>query len=108
MNDKVEKLIKREEEITERFSKVNQAINAMCQISKTDWNLNFEVLVKILENKAHHLNDMQMKLWDKIKKEQDKCPHKLPDGRDAHTNWQGNDHNWDYYNCILCNHEEHR
>ena len=109
MNDKVKKLIGREEEIKERFSKVSKAVDAVHQISKTDRHfIEYPVMVRILEKKADHLKQMQMKVREKIAKEQSKCTHKHPDGTDAHTSWRGNDHNWDYYTCVFCNHEDKR
>lgn len=108
MNEKVEKLLKREEEIKERLSNVCNAITALCSISKTDRFLEFLTFLKLLEKKEYHLKEMQMKVWEQIRKEQSKCTHKHADGRDAHTNYQGRDHNWDYYTCKFCNHEDQR
>jgi methionine salvage enolase-phosphatase E1 len=109
MNDKLEKLIKREEEVKERFSKVQKAVDAVRQISKTDRHfIEFPIMVKILEKKADHLKSMQMKVWEKIAKEQKKCKHVHPDGSDAHTIYMGHGHNWSYYNCVYCNHRDER
>lgn len=108
MNEKISKLLKKEEEITDRLSNVYNAITALCRISKTDRFLDFLAFLRQLEKKEYHLKEMQTKIREKIKKEQDKCTHKYPDGRDAHTNWNGNDHNWDYYTCEICNHEIQR
>lgn len=106
MNDKVEKLIKKEEEIEERFSIANNAAETLRQMPKTDRFLEYPILLGILEKKADHLKNMQMKVWARIEKEQNKCKHEYPDGKDAHTKWRGNDHNWSYYTCVFCNHEE--
>jgi hypothetical protein len=109
MNEKIEKLIKREEEIKERFSKVQKAIDAVCQISKTDRHfIEFPIMVRILEKKSDYLKSMQMKVQDIITKEQKKCKHKHPDGSDAHTKFMGHGHNWSYYNCVYCNHQDER
>lgn len=109
MLEKIEKLLKREEEIKERFSKVSKAADAVQQIYKTDRHfIEYPIMVKLLEKKADQLKEMLMKVREKIEKEQNKCPHKYPDGQDAHIKYQGHDHNWDYYTCVFCNHEEQR
>jgi hypothetical protein len=108
MNDKMTKLIEREEKIKERFSKVNKAVEAVSQISKTDRFFDMLILESQLVNKALDLKDMQMRVRERIEKEQNKCKHILPDGGDAHTRWKGNDHNWSYYTCVFCDHEDKR